>query len=332
MKSRTTKILIGLAFVAGLFALPASAQVIPTNLWNPNYPSSTITPRPSTLQIPCANIVGGCVGGGATSTFTVSAGTGLSVSVASGTNNNTTSTVTLNLNGGTVQNCSNQGVSGLTATGTIVCTANVSSVAGVSTGTIQISGANGLTVTTSTNTITLSLPQALGTSSAPSFAGITVGTAASSSYGTTLTASTNEQGLDHGTYVDTLCQAGLTNASSVTVNFPQEIISTSTGYQWTIPILDTYNGGVCTYNGVGPQGTEWYWNGTTSTPATSENGGDANTQWGYGMNNISLFGGYTANSTGLLIGGSSPGGGQGVSNNNLVIKYFQNDEVIATNT
>jgi hypothetical protein len=75
MKSRTTKILIGLALIAGFFALHAAAQVIPTNLWNPNYASSTITPRPSTLQVPCANIVGGCASGG-TATSTINGVTG----------------------------------------------------------------------------------------------------------------------------------------------------------------------------------------------------------------------------------------------------------------
>jgi len=51
---------IGTALVALLFVSQAHAQVVPTNLWRPNYASGTIAPINSSLQIPCANVVGGC--------------------------------------------------------------------------------------------------------------------------------------------------------------------------------------------------------------------------------------------------------------------------------
>lgn len=75
MNERYFKFILGIALLTGFFALPALAQVVPTTVWVPNFASNTITPRPSSLQIPCANIAGGCGGGGVststTNTFTV---------------------------------------------------------------------------------------------------------------------------------------------------------------------------------------------------------------------------------------------------------------------
>lgn len=83
-------------------------------------------------------------------TYTVNAGTGLSV-----TTSTTSSTLTVNLNNGSLQSCTNQGVTGLTATGTIVCSADVFSIAGVSTGTISIVAGTNITISTTTNSITI---------------------------------------------------------------------------------------------------------------------------------------------------------------------------------
>lgn len=53
------------AIFAGLvIAGAAHAQVASPNFWRTNVPSSTITPINASLQVPCANIVGGCGGGG----------------------------------------------------------------------------------------------------------------------------------------------------------------------------------------------------------------------------------------------------------------------------
>ena len=364
MKLRTTKILIGLAFVAGFFALPASAQVIPTNLWNPNYASSTITPRPSTLQIPCANIVGGCVSGATTSTINGVTGPSFTFSIVptSSASSITTSSAQVFLN--LLKYTSSSDIT-ISPTGTIVfANHNISQFTNdsgyITTSTNNFGGITNASVTanspiTWSTTSTISCPtcSTVSTSSAntwsqpQTFNGVsntgnvtstsytaanptsTVNFASGINFDTVLYASTNEQGLDHGTYVNTLCQAGLTNASSVNVIFPQENIASS---NWNVPIIDSYNGGACTYTGQGPYSTIWNWGGTTSTAATAENAGDANVLWGYGMNDLSIYGYYTAAAPGLLIGGANPGGGQGFSNNNLVIKYFANDEVIATNT
>jgi len=83
-------------------------------------------------------------------TYTVNAGSGLSV-----TTSTTSSTLTVSLNNGSVQNCANQGVTGLSATGTIICSANVVSIGGVSTGTISIVAGTNITISTTTNSITI---------------------------------------------------------------------------------------------------------------------------------------------------------------------------------
>jgi hypothetical protein len=84
MNQRLSKLILGLALFTGFFAAhQAAAQIIPSNLWNPNYASSTITPRPSTLQVPCANIVGGCVSGATTSTINGVAGPTFTFSIVS---------------------------------------------------------------------------------------------------------------------------------------------------------------------------------------------------------------------------------------------------------
>jgi hypothetical protein len=69
------KTLVAAAIAAfGLFGV-AHAQVTVPNYWTVNTGSSTIAPRNASLTIPCANIAGGCGGGGisptSTNTFTV---------------------------------------------------------------------------------------------------------------------------------------------------------------------------------------------------------------------------------------------------------------------
>lgn len=57
--------LFGLAHLAQAATLsPGTPGILTPGLWIPNQASSTITPNPNTLQVPCANIVGGCSGGG----------------------------------------------------------------------------------------------------------------------------------------------------------------------------------------------------------------------------------------------------------------------------
>lgn len=72
------KLLIIAAAAAVLIPLGASALNTPSintpAQWTPNYASTTITPNPNNLRVPCANIVGGCGGGSgsvgpSTSTF-----------------------------------------------------------------------------------------------------------------------------------------------------------------------------------------------------------------------------------------------------------------------
>lgn len=58
----TKYIIAALAVVSSLGV--AHAQTTGPNLWKANVPSSTITPINGNLQVPCANVVGGCVGGG----------------------------------------------------------------------------------------------------------------------------------------------------------------------------------------------------------------------------------------------------------------------------
>ena len=50
--------------------------MVPLNLWKPNYASSTIAPINGSLQIPCANIVGGCGGSSSSSVTSLNSATG----------------------------------------------------------------------------------------------------------------------------------------------------------------------------------------------------------------------------------------------------------------
>lgn len=78
MNTRLKIILIISISVAALaIALPSHAQVTPNNLWHANSASSTIVPNNPSLQVPCANIVGGCGGsGGSVSTSSPNTWTG----------------------------------------------------------------------------------------------------------------------------------------------------------------------------------------------------------------------------------------------------------------
>ncbi|MDE2098524.1 MAG: hypothetical protein KGL39_14820 [Patescibacteria group bacterium] len=85
MKKFLISYLAGLATVSLFLAFIANAQSISSpNYWRTNIASSTITPINTSLQVPCANIVGGCSGGSGSSTI-IYAGNGILVN-ASGTN------------------------------------------------------------------------------------------------------------------------------------------------------------------------------------------------------------------------------------------------------
>lgn len=349
MKHRLTKFLIGLAFIAGFFALHASAQVVPTNLWRPNYASNTIAPINSSLQIPCANIVNGCGGGAASTSINGVAGPNYTFSVVStsSTSSFTTSTAQVFLN--LLQYTSSSDIT-ISPTGTIVFAShnisqftNNSGYLTSSTGVTSFNGSAGAvtyapstTIPTNNNQLTngsgfiTSSPSSLSVSGNVTSTSFTANSTSTFSvltdFDTTLYASTNEQGLDHGTYVDTLCQAALTNASSALVIFPQEIIQSSS---WQVEIQDSYNGGDCTYTGQGTQGTIWYWGGTGTSTAVAENVPDTNSHYGFGYNDMSILGNYASTTVGMLIGGT---GGEGALNQNLVLKYFYDDQSIATNT
>jgi hypothetical protein len=105
---------IGMASVALLFVSTAHAQTVPTNLWRPNYTSSTIAPINSALQIPCANVVGGCnASSGAVSSLSGTPGQ-VNVSQATGT-------VTLSLPQN-VNTTSSPTFAGVSATGNVTST------------------------------------------------------------------------------------------------------------------------------------------------------------------------------------------------------------------
>ncbi|HEY1757948.1 MAG TPA: hypothetical protein VGG72_21440 [Bryobacteraceae bacterium] len=67
MKQRFKQFIPAIIF-ALLFAATAYAQVSAPNYWKANTASSTISPINPSLQVPCANIVGGCGSGGGVST------------------------------------------------------------------------------------------------------------------------------------------------------------------------------------------------------------------------------------------------------------------------
>jgi hypothetical protein len=58
------KYLVPALIVGTVIAIGAHAQSTNPNYWRTNVPSSTISPINGNLQVPCANIVGGCGGGG----------------------------------------------------------------------------------------------------------------------------------------------------------------------------------------------------------------------------------------------------------------------------
>lgn len=105
-------------------------------------------------------------GGTGAAVYTVNAGTGLSV-----TTSTTSSTLTLNINGGSVQNCTNQAVTGISSSGVITCSAVVSSIGGVATGTVQIIAGTNITISTTTNSITINSTASGTVSSATSSPG-----------------------------------------------------------------------------------------------------------------------------------------------------------------
>lgn len=263
---RLTPLLIGFTALVTLFAFAlAHAQVVPQNLWNPNYASSTITPRPSSLQIPCANIVGGC--------------------------------------------SSSSSVSSLNS----------------ATGTITLQGAGSTTVTTSGGTITVSstLPQSLGTSNSPTFAGVNStgnvtstaahigsniigGTGASSSFAGEVDFGSNPPNIvvasstftELGAYMNALCNA---NTSGTLIFAPamQPVSST-----WTTQLQETQR---CTYEGIGGGGTQWTWGGASSTPAINLDFSSLPHTVGGGIKDISIINGNstTTNSIGILASGGS---------------------------
>ena len=78
------------AMAASLLSPGQGGQLTP-GLWIPNSSSSTITPNPNSLQVPCANIVGGCVSAGATTTVNSASGS-VTIQGVAGTSVNTSGT------------------------------------------------------------------------------------------------------------------------------------------------------------------------------------------------------------------------------------------------
>ena len=175
MNQRLSKLILGLALFTGFFAAhQVSAQVIPSNLWNPNYASGTITPRPSTLQVPCANIVGGCASGATSSTINGVAGPTFTFSIVSTSSASSITTSSQQVFLNILQNTSSSDIT-ISSTGTIVFanhnisqfTNNVpylTSSTGVTSlnsqtgaATYSVNAGTGLSVTTSTTSSTITL-------------------------------------------------------------------------------------------------------------------------------------------------------------------------------
>ncbi len=120
MNPRTRNSLIVRLFLLGVFFVSlAHAQIIPSNLWNPNYASSTITPRPSTLQVPCANIVGGCVGAASATAINGVAGPTFTFSIVSTSSASSITTSSQQVFLNILQNTSSSDIT-ISPTGTIV--------------------------------------------------------------------------------------------------------------------------------------------------------------------------------------------------------------------
>jgi hypothetical protein len=153
------------------------------------------------------------------------------------------------------------------ATGTVVGVGSFNSATGTVTGVGSLTGtANEVNVSNATGSVTLSTPQAIGTGSAPTFNGVTVGaggfTASVTStlsffanIDTILYAATSSPG-DYGAYLNSLCTYSLTIASGSLIMLPQ------TSQTFSTSIVEN---GRCTFQGVGGNGTILSWNGSQGT-------------------------------------------------------------------
>lgn len=246
------------AFASGGALSPGNGGTLTPGLWVPNTGSSTITPNPSSLQVPCANIVGGCVSGTATSTINGVTGPTFTFSIVSTSSASSITTSSQNLFLNLLKYTSSSDIT-ITSTGTIIfANHNIS----------QFTNDSGY-ITTSTNLGPANLNQAgtfsfsalgnttsTGNVSANTFTQTQTSTASFvANLDTILYANTTSTG-DYGGYLNGLCASSLTNASGSTIMVPQENVTFSTS------IVEN---GRCTFQGVGGNGTIWNWNGAAGT-------------------------------------------------------------------
>lgn len=321
--SRFAKTLSTLAAVALLFFRVGTvfAQVVPTTVWIPNFASSTITPRPSNLQIPCANIVGGCSSGAGTTTVNGVAGPTITFNIVSTSSPSSITTSSANLFLNLLAYTSSSDIT-VTPTGTIVFTNhNISQFtnnSGYGTSNISTSSANTWSQPQTINSTITSNIQVLNSEQHIPSNYATAGCFGSA--GTT----------DLGACIN----LAYNNVSSTASATPIYVPSIGNNINFSTGLVFGNNGEYV--NLICPAGETLTYTG--SGPATTWNEGDGAFFGSYHVahtaGNCTILGGSsaatTATTTGAIIGGTN--GEAGLDLSNMTFANFGTGVRVATGT
>lgn len=310
--------LISLA-IAGV----AHAQVTVPNYWVINTSSSTIAPRIAGLQVPCADVSGGCVsGGGATTSINgVTGNITMSIVPTSSASSVTTSSAQIFLN---LLNYTSSSDITVSTTGTIVfANHNIS----------QFTNDAGYTSTT--------LPQGLAATSSPVFAAETITNNVSSTSFTANSTSTPSYIENNNLKFNVptpsqlngqdvfLWMKGVYDAMSSTVSSTEfDVPATAGTYTWGSQNNFNTNDERFTINCVAGGGSKFVYTGT-STAITVNTGDDH--YWGSGINNCTFIGPSDAGTTTLVLWGGTHGA-EGFSMTGNTVRNFGTPFIVASNT